>query len=346
MNIYQIGLADLPEGLRLNRAESEQEKAYQSFLEEPGQDRLHHLRAQLSDPLLSLLEAAAYVLDLTPQPPSPRLDKHEGEIFAFLALVRSGYLLNCGRPEVAIEMLTQALNQARSCSPVLAGRLAVMLADITSDRQYFQEALRLLEESDLYDLRADLWLDLANLYQQESQGRKGMLGEAVKAYQTGLMLIDKDQRPLAYAQGQSGLALAYLTMPMTEASDALRLGIAVTALREALTVYRPDQHPELWASTQMNLANALQYLPSTHPEQNLQESVRLYEEIAPLREHGEPLARARLLANWGNALAHLGRFTEAEPRLRQAQELFSQAGDEEAKASIEEHLQAIASAAR
>lgn len=338
---YGLGEADFPEGLLLRNPQSDQEIAYQEFVAAPDREKLQTLRSQLSEPLLSLLEAAAYVLDLSSQPPSPR--QEEGEIFGYLALIRAGYLLNSGRPEVSVEMLHKALQETRPVARVLAGRLATMLADITNDRTYFKEALELLEGSDLVELQADLWLDLGSLFQSEGEGRKGMLMEAVRCFQSGLLLINREERPLSYAQGQSGLALAYLTMPMTEASDALRLGIAVTALREALTVYNRQDHPELWASTQLNLANALQYLPSTHPEQNLIESVRLYEEILPLRQEGEDLPRARLLANLGNALAHLGRFEAAEKNLEQASALFARCGDEEAVGAIQEHLRAIRS---
>jgi hypothetical protein len=48
------------------------------------------------------------------------------------------------------------------------------------------------------------------------------------------------------------VGIAILAMPMSQASDQVRLGVAVQSLRAALEVYRPDGHPWQWSSCQMN----------------------------------------------------------------------------------------------
>ena len=109
-----------------------------------------------------------------------------------------------------------------------------------------------------------------------------------------------------------------------------------------MKVYQKDTHPELWASTQLNLANALQYAPTSHVEENLQEAVNLYEEILTVRRPTEnPVGYARLLANQGNALAHLGIFEHAIPKLTEAQNVFSQIGETDSAQSIMEVLNEI-----
>ena len=73
----------------------------------------------------------------------------------------------------------------------------------------------------------------------------------------------------------------------------------------------------------LNLANSLVYAPSTHRKENLLEAVDLYEEI--LRSgvrNSNPAARARVLANQGNALAHLGYLDAAHARLIEARSIF------------------------
>ena len=81
-----------------------------------------------------------------------------------------------------------------------------------------------------------------------------------------------------------------------------------------------------WASTQLNLANALQYLPSVHQEANLDEAVQLYEEVLQYRDpQRDPLGYARILANQGNALGHLGVLRRRPERLTRARELFAPA---------------------
>ncbi|MCB0037306.1 MAG: tetratricopeptide repeat protein, partial [Anaerolineales bacterium] len=150
-----------------------------------------------------------------------------------------------------------------------------------------------------------------------------------------LYVFKRESHPEYFALCQTNLALAYLTMPMREASDQLRMGIAVQSLREAMEVYRPDTHPDQWASAQLNLANALQYLPSSHPAENLAQAVELYEEILAIRTPtGDPLGYARVQANQANALAHLGIFDHAQTKLNQALPIFEMYGDEEAAASV------------
>lgn len=58
-------------------------------------------------------------------------------------------------------------------------------------------------------------------------------------------------------------------MPMTQASDQLRVGVAVQSLRHALTVFTPEVEPQQWASAQLTLATALVYMPSAKQGDNL-----------------------------------------------------------------------------
>ena len=100
-----------------------------------------------------------------------------------------------------------------------------------------------------------------------------------------------------------------------------------------------------WASTQLNLANALQYLPSVHQEQNLDEAVHLYEEVLQYRDpHRDPVGYARILANQGNALGHLGVFSDARERLTQAREMFVAAGDADSVEGVDEVLASLTEA--
>ena len=145
------------------------------------------------------------------------------------------------------------------------------------------------------------------------------------------------------AAAHADLAAAYLTMPMVEASSQLRLGVAAQSLRSALTVYTREDHPEHWASVQLNLANSLVYTPSKHQADNLVEAVELYEAVLDARDrHTDPLGRARVLANQGNALAHLGIFTEARAKLYEARSLFEELGDEVSMRAVRGILDEVA----
>jgi tetratricopeptide (TPR) repeat protein len=134
-------------------------------------------------------------------------------------------------------------------------------------------------------------------------------------------------------------------MPMSSDGDRIRVGVAVNSLRAALRVFTPETHPVAWASTQLNLANALQYLPSVHQESNLDEAVQLYEEVLQVRDpQKDPLGYARILANQGNALGHLGVFRDARERLDTARAIFVEYDDGEAVAGVDEVLASLEAA--
>ena len=104
----------------------------------------------------------------------------------------------------------------------------------------------------------------------------------------------------------------------------------------------PGQSPELWAGATLNLANALQHVRSTHVEENLWEAVALYEEILPVLSARDQIRKARVLANQGNALAHLGAFSRAIPRLNEARAIFALTGDDDSTGAVDATLAEIA----
>lgn len=306
------------------------------------------LNHELSGDLAVLLGVAAYTLGLTDSPPEP--GAATGELRAFALMARAAAALERGAPSEAEAELEAAIVAAAPVSPLLAAQLCVTLAETRVGRlgpeplaiQHYREAISLLAGSGLVETWAHANLSLGTLYQELACGQRGPLLEAVKCYQEALRVFSRADYPELYALAQNNLALAYLAMPLAEASDQLRMGIAVQALREALTVYSRASHPDRWTSAQLNLANALQYLPSARPEEHLAEAVELYEELLEARDPGaDPLGYGRVLANQGNALAHLGIFTHARPKLQEAARLFATGGDHESAAAVRGLLGAI-----
>lgn len=306
------------------------------------------LRDALTGDLALLLTVAAYTLGLADSPPEP--DDAAGELRAFALMARAAHALERGAPAEAEAELEAAIAAAAPISPLLAGQLRITLAETRVARlgpepmaiQHYREAIRLLAGSGLEEARAHANLSLGMLYQELARDQRGPLLEAAKCYQESLRVFRRAAYPELFALAQNNLALAYLAMPLTEASDQLRMGIAVQALREALTVYTREAHPERWSSAQLNLANALQYLPSARPEEHLAEAVELYEALLGARDpDADPLGYGRVLANQGNALAHLGIFTHARPKLQEAARLFAAGGDHEAAATVRGLLREI-----
>ena len=173
--------------------------------------------------------------------------------------------------------------------------------------------------------------------------RPDLLNRAIPHYHSALQLVLREEAPLLWASAHANLATAYLTMPMTEASGQLRLGVAAQSLRSALKVYTREDYPEQWASVQLNLANSLVYTPSSHQADNLVEAVELYEAVLEARDRDtDPLGRARVLANQGNVLAHLGVFDQAKAKLYEARFMFEEFGDHDAMRTVRGVLDEIA----
>jgi tetratricopeptide (TPR) repeat protein len=195
------------------------------------------------------------------------------------------------------------------------------------------------------ELRAELQVTRALARQELAGTERGALLAVVADLTEATKVFREDTYPEMFAVCNQHLALAYLVMPMSDDGDRIRIGVAVTSMRAALRVYSPETHPVAWASTQLNLANALQYLPSVHQADNLDEAVQLYEELLQHRDPvADPLGYARILANQGNALGHLGVFGDARARLTSARDLFESNGDSDSAASVAEVLAGLSEA--
>lgn len=346
---YGAALAgDTDAALALLAADDSPEAHYNCFVLSGDAATYHALRDELDDDLARLLDMVAYTMGLADAPPDP--GESTGVVRAVLLAAQAAAALEQGDFLAAQATLTAAVEAARPASPLFAAQL---LADLAEARiagqaldalalQHYREALHLLDGSGLTELRAHMALRLATLYQELARGQRGPLLEAVKCYQEALRVFTRTSHPEPYALAQNNLALAYLAMPLNEAGDQLRMAVAVQALREAVAVYAGEGNSERWASAQLNLANALQYLPSAHPEDHLTEAVQIYEALLHVRDAAsDPPGYARLLANQGNALAHLGIFDHARAKLRDAERRFADLGEQGSAAAVAEVLAEI-----
>lgn len=324
------------------------ESKFNRFILNSSPEVYHQLKEELTGDYRKLLDVAAFTLNYIPEPPT--VENLDGELLAFVLMANATHKIEQGEIETAINLLQEAADISKPVSPILYGQILTSLAE--TQHQFFgananvvqtyKNAIEALKKSELETTKASLQMNLGICYQEISGGNRGALLEAVKCYQDALKFFSRENFPEEFAFAQNNLALAYLSIPMTEASDQLRVAIAIQALREALKVYKKETHGELWASTQLNLANALQYAPTSHPQENLEESVRIYEEILEVRRPTEnPIGYARLLANQGNALAHLGIFEHAIPKLNEAMSIFNQVEDADSANAVSEQLSVI-----
>ncbi len=317
--------------------------------------------ADADEDLQALAGVAMFSVGLLDDPPTS--DSATGEIAAIVGSAQASAALERGDLEAALETLGAAGEAASSAgSMILAASLFATRAELLREQAGQPQAAvaqvdsalrlipRLIADEERFYPPAELWGELhvtrALARQELATDNPGLLLAVTQDLTEALKVFTEENHPEQFAACNSHLALAYLVMPMSSEGDRLRVGVAVTSLRAALRVYQPQTHPDLWASTQMNLANALQYLPSVHQEQNLDESVHLYEQLLDHRDpQRDPLGVARILANQGNALGHLGVFSDAREKLIRARELFTQCDDDDGVATVEELLANVEQAA-
>ena len=307
----------------------------------------HHaaLRATLAPELSTLLDAIAFTAGVcdtaTINTDTGTGTGLHGELLAFVLLAVASDHLEHGSPADARDALLIGVAAARDASPALAAQLLGTLAGFAGEDAVARttEALALLPTGHQTQVRAELLFGRGVALQSCAEGRPGLLKEAVRCYQQALVVFRRESHPQEFAEAQTNLALCHLATPMAETGDHLRLGIAVQALRDALSVWDREHHPAQWASVTLNLANALQHRPSAYQADNLVEAVELYEELLALREAThDPAGRARVLANQGTALAHLGIGGHAREKLLAAQELFTLVGEPGSALALESTL--------
>lgn len=309
---------------------------YNRFVMDPDGSDPAELRSDLGE-FACLVDVVLFALGRSDT--APELGDATGELASTVLSVQASGALQDGDAEAAMTLLDRAAEQAAGVSEPLRGVLlgaAASICDGPDAVTRFEGALRALDDAeDLRLARAEIHLALAGLLHEQAIDRPDLLNRAVPHYHSALQLVWREEAPLLWASAHANLAAAYLTMPMTEASGQLRLGVAAQSLRSALKVYTPEEYPEEWASVQLNLANSLVYTPSSHQADNLVEAVNLYEAVLAARDRDtDPLGRARVLANQGNVLAHLADFDQAKAKLYEARFLFEELGDHDSMRTV------------
>jgi len=320
---------------------------YNRFVLDPDSVDAEGLRRELGE-FAILVDVVLFVLGRRDTP--PHSEGADTDVVSVVLSAEASHAMATGNHRAAIELLDRATAAAAPISPPLAGTLQGAAGAICRDigdescLERLRKALSDLSGADgVRVARAEIELCLAGALHEQADQHPERLTSAIPHYHSALQLVRRDDAPMLWAAAHAGLATAYLTMPMVEASSQLRLGVAAQSLRAALTVYTREEHPQQWASVQLNLANSLVYTPSRHQRENLVEAAEIYEAVLQTRHRDtDPLGRARVLANQGNVLAHLGVFDDAKAKLYEARFLFEELGDDDSVRAVRGVLDEIA----
>ncbi len=312
------------------------------------------VRAVLPPGFAPLVEVVLYTLGRG-EVPTQDVAELPAEVVALVLATRAAAAAEAGDGRTAAALLEAGGRTAGPQNPALAavllGNAGILLrehgGDLDRARGLLVEAADALAGTDLRDVRAELLHQRGSIAHEDAARGAGdareLLQEAMQYYYDGLQLVTEQSAPYLWASLQMNLATAHLASPMTKASDQLRLGVATQALRACRRVFTAQDHPGPWSAATVNLANALVYTPSTHQGDNLVEAVELYEVVLESGVRGrDPLGRARVLANQGNALAHLGIFDQARAKLVEARFLFEEQLDHESATAVRSVLDEIA----
>ena len=339
LRAHELALAGDRDGALAALSGDDPVTRYNRFVMDPDGADPAELRSALGE-FGVLVDVVLFALGRTDT--APEIGSATGELAALVLSTQASKALDDGDPVTALALLDRAADAAPEDAEPLRGVLLGAAASVAAQSDpgegvaRFEQGLRALEGAeDLRLARAEMHLSLAGLLHEQAVEIPGLLNRAVPHYHSTLQLVLREEAPLLWAAAHADLATAYLTMPMTEASSQLRLGVAAQSLRSALKVYTPEDYPEQWASVQLNLANSLVYTPSSHQGDNLVEAVELYEQVLEARDRDiDPLGRARVLANQGNVLAHLGVFDQAKAKLYEARYLFEELGDHDSVRTV------------
>jgi len=219
-------------------------------------------------------------------------------------------------------------------------------------REHFEAALPLLQAYGVPEEVAETELNLGLVQQALAGDGAARLQDAIQCYHRALRTFTRERHPQEYALLHNNLAVAYLSMPPTEAQGRMREALAVQSFEAVLSVISLVDHPSEYAMIQNNLGNALQYAASGHPLDNLQRALNAYDEALKVRTARDtPLEYANTIANKANALRNLpdepGALTGANLRAaaalyRDARDLFATHGQTGGAVTLTELLREIA----
>ena len=265
----------------------------------------------------------------------------------------------------AVDLYERALAVCPPTAPLLAARIRSRMgtalqalpdggaAALHKARACYEEAGPLLEAKGKPEEAAEVQMNLGLVLQSLSGQGAARIVDAVQCYHRALRVFTREAHRQEFAILHNNLAIAYLSIPLTDERARMREALAVQSFEEVLKVINLVDHPSEYAMIHNNLGNALQYAASGHPLENNLRALAAYDEALKVRnERDTPLEYANTLANKANVLRSLPddpvdgvRGTNLEHACAlygQALAIFTRARQTGSAAMVEEALEEIA----
>ncbi len=218
----------------------------------------------------------------------------------------------------AVELYQRALALCPSNAPLLMARIRSRMGTalqalpdggvdaLHKARACYEEAQPVLDAKGKPEEAAEVQMNLGLVLQSLSGHGAARITDAVQCYHRALRVFTRESHAQEFSILHNNLAIAYLSIPLTDERAKMREALAVQSFEEVLKVVNLVDHPTEYAMIQNNLGNALQYAASGHPLENNLRALTAYDEALRVRnERDTPLEYANTLANKANVLRNL-----------------------------------------
>jgi tetratricopeptide (TPR) repeat protein len=173
-------------------------------------------------------------------------------------------------------------------------------------RDCFEASLKSLKVLGTPEEVAEVEMNLGLVTQSLAQSGAGRIQDAIQSYHRALRTFNKESYPGEFAILHNNLAIAYLSIPMSDERGKMSEALAVQSFEEVLKVVNIVDQPVEYAMIQNNLGNALQYVSSGHVVENNLRALTAYDEALKVRNRRDtPLEYANTISNKANVLRNL-----------------------------------------
>lgn len=270
----------------------------------------------------------------------------------------------------AVALYERALHMCPEEAPLLKARVRVRMGtalqalpdggvnELYKAQACYEEAIPVLKATGRPEEGAETDMNLGLTLQSLAGSGAARIQDAIQCYHRALRVFTREAFPQEYAILHNNLAIAYLSIPLSDERGKMREALAVQSFEEVLKVINLVDHPSEYAMIQNNLGNALQYASSGHALENNLRALAAYDEALKVRNARDtPLEYANTISNKANVLrnlpddpenpglgghASLTRARELYEEARHIFESFNQSGSagvvEEALAEIEQEF--------
>lgn len=218
----------------------------------------------------------------------------------------------------AVALYDRALATCPGDAPLLQARIRARqgtalqalpdggLSALRKAQACYEQALPLLRDKARPEESAEAEMNLGLVLQAMASSGAARIHDAIQCYHRSLRVFVRETWPQEFSILHNNLAIAYLSIPLSDERSKMREALAVQSFEEVLKVINLVDHPTEFAMIQNNLGNALQYASSGHPLDNNLRALAAYDEALKVRNARDtPLEYANTISNRANVLRNL-----------------------------------------